>query len=309
MTRILFENWPQKLLAILIAFILWVFVMRTGAQQPRTLLANVPYEELNLPEGLRVTEGQTTIDIEARALIDPSILDEISVDDVTPVVDLSSARPGVAEYPITIPKTRFDTMVRFTPRPSSVRLRIERYLQSRMPVDVEQVGEGPLLAGSDWTLSNAMVTVKGVESVLEKAERAVIRIDQGAMRPGQSFELPVLVLDADGSPLNVSVEPPRVQFSLLPRGILTSVVLPVQVDWRGSVPTGHRLSDYTLDPEVVTVSGDPDVLRNIKVVRTEPLRLAEHQRSSTVEVRVLPIPGATIEPTVVKVSLRIVTVG
>lgn len=309
MTRVLFENWPQKLLAIFIAFILWFFVIRTGARQPRALLANVPYQEVNLPEGLRVTEGQTTVDIEARALIDPSILDEITVEDVKPIVDLSSAKPGVAEYPVQIPKTRFDTMVQFTPLPRRVKLHIERYTQIRLPVDVEQVGDGPLLEGSDWTLSTSAVTVKGVESVLERAQRAVVKVDQGAMRPGQSYELPVLVLDEAGSQLNVSVEPPRVQFSLVPQGILTSAVLPVQVDWRGAVPTGYRLSDYTLSPEVVTISGDPDVLRRIKVVRTEPLRLSNYLRSTTVELRLLPVEGATIEPSAVKVTLRIVPVG
>lgn len=308
MTRI-FENWPQKLLAILIALILWVFVIRTGARQPRTVLTNVPYQELNLPDELRVTEGQTTIEVEARALIDPSILRQITVEDVKPVVDLSNAKPGVAEYPVQIPKNRFDTMVDFTPRPSKVRLRIERYIQTRMAVEVEQSQDGPQLKESDWTLSDTLVTVKGVESVVGRAERAVVRIDQGAMRPGQSYELPVTVLDSDGSPLNVSVEPPRVQFSLLPRGILTSVVLPVQVDWRGAVPAGYRLTDYTLHPEVVTVSGDPDVLRNIKMVRTQPLALGEHRKSTTVEVKVVPIQGATIEPSVIRVTLRIATTG
>lgn len=308
MTRLI-NNWPQKLLAILIAFILWAFVIRTGAKQPRALFTNVPYQELNLPEGLRITEGQTTIEIEARALVDSSVLDEIKIEDIRPVVDLSNAKPGIAEYPVQIQKTRFDTTVQFTPRPSKVRLRIERYLQVNMPVEVEQVGEGQPLKESDWTLSRAMVTVKGVESILNEAERAVVQVNQEAVRPGQTYELPILVLDANGSPLSVSVEPPRIQFTLLPRGILTSAVLPVQVDWRGSVPTGHRLADYTLNPEVVTVSGDPDVLRNVKVIQTEPLILNNHRRSATVEVRVVPIDGVTIEPSIVRVSLRIVPVG
>ncbi|MER3413796.1 MAG: hypothetical protein C4341_06075 [Armatimonadota bacterium] len=200
----LFENWPQKLLAILIAFLLWVFVIRTGPKQPRARFANVPYQELNLPEGLRVTEGPTTIEIEARALIDPTVLDKITVEDIKPVVDLSSARPGVGEYPVQIPKTRFATEVQLTPRPGKVTLRIERYIESKLPVDVEQIGDGPLLAGSDWTLSNAMVTIKGVESIVQKAKRAIVRIDQGAIRPGQSYQLPVLILDAAGSPLNAA---------------------------------------------------------------------------------------------------------
>ena len=199
MTRMLFENWPQKLLAILIAFLLWVFVIRTGPKQPRARFANVPYQELNLPEGLRVTEGPTTIEIEARALIDPTVLDKITVEDIKPVVDLSSARPGVGEYPVQIPKTRFATEVQLTPRPGKVTLRIERYIESKLPVDVEQIGDGPLLAGSDWTLSNAMVTIKGVESIVQKAKRAIVRIDQGAIRPGQSYQLPVLILDAAAS--------------------------------------------------------------------------------------------------------------
>ncbi|MER3413795.1 MAG: hypothetical protein C4341_06070 [Armatimonadota bacterium] len=95
---------------------------------------------------------------------------------------------------------------------------------------------------------------------------------------------------------------------MIPRGILTSVLLPVQVDWRGSVPAGNRLSNYSLAPEVVTVSGDPNVLRNIKVVHTEPLRLNQYSRNATVKVKVVPIQGATVEPAVIRVSLQIVAV-
>ncbi len=301
----LLRNWQQKTIALLLSLMLWAVVKHSGQDQPRRTFTNLPLREVGLPDDLRIVRGETTVEVEARALGDPSILEEIKTEDLKPQVDLTHAKPGEGLYDVILPKTRFDTMVEFTPRPSKVRLVIEPYGEMRMPVTVEQIGDGPLLKSSDWTLSHERVTVRGTASLLQEASRAVVRVDQTSISPGQSFELPVLVLDESNRVLEVTVDPARVRFTVMPKGLLTSAMLPVQVAWEGSLPPGYRIVDYSVEPAVVEVSGDPDRMRQVKTVETEPFDLRSVQSNVSKTLALRPVGGLTCKPTEVKVTLRI----
>jgi YbbR domain-containing protein len=301
----LLKNWEQKLIALLLSLVFWAVVRHTVGEGPRRVFTNLPLREVGLPEDLRIVRGETVVEVEARALGDASVLDQIRGEDLRVEVDLRNAKPGEGIYDVVLRKTRFDGMVEFTPRPAKVRLVIERYVSMRMPISVEQIGEGPMLKSSEWTLGMERVTVRGAESQLLEARRAVVRVDQGSVSPGQSYELPVLILDESGRVLDVTVDPARVRFTVLPRALLTSAMAPVQVDWRGSVPFGYRIVDYTIEPPVVEVSGDANRMQGLRVVLTEPLDLTSVRSSTTKTLRVVVAEGLSCIPSEVRVTVRV----
>ena len=165
------NNWALKLLALTLAFILWLSLIpeeRTFSEKT----VSVPLEALNVPGGMELVEKPSTaVDVSIRA--PNSIIDTITAANVFAKLDLAEASVFQQEYPlhegmISIPPG--GQVVRISP--NKVRLKLERtqeMLLEVVPVIVGKPKEGRAIAKLE--LSPSRVRVEGPESKLRERDR------------------------------------------------------------------------------------------------------------------------------------------
>ncbi|MBQ8699949.1 MAG: hypothetical protein IJ521_13295, partial [Schwartzia sp.] len=92
--EIFLHNLPVKMVAVVAAFVLWIFVMND--QNPATESSySVPVVILNRPAETRVTQSAESVRIRLRA--PRSALAATSADEIKAFVDLAGLEPG--EHP------------------------------------------------------------------------------------------------------------------------------------------------------------------------------------------------------------------
>ena len=60
-------------------------------------------------------------------------------------------------------------------------------------------------------------------------------------------------------------------------------------------PRGCFVMNIRVEPPIVPIRGDPDVLQNINSIETEPIRLTAVQSDQTFVAQLVPPQGVTLE--------------
>ncbi len=169
--NLLLRNWELKILALVLAFILWIsLIPEEKTFSEKTL--NIPLETLNIPSDLELVEKpDPTVDVTVRA---PNrLIDELSSANVLAKLNLAQATVFQQEYPLN------ETMISVPPgtevvriSPNKVRLRLERTKEMMLDVVPNIIGE----VQEDFRLVRVevappRVTVKGPESKLREKDR------------------------------------------------------------------------------------------------------------------------------------------
>lgn len=305
MKTLLFANWPQKIVAIVIAILLWQIVIRIEQPQQRKAFENVELSYVNTPQNMLITEGRTTIRVEATA-VGPG-LESLDGDSIRAIVDLSDARPGTSSYPVRLetPKdaSRF---IRLEPRPEEVEVTLEELRERVMQVEANYTG---LPKGYDLgpiSITPDRVRVFGAERVVDRASKAMVTIDLSDISPGEPTRWSVQVLDENDRPLEVTVDPPRVIFRATLAALPQRKNVLIQPTWSGSPEFGYRVVSYTLEPEQTRISGDAEVVASISVLQTEPIPLFGLKQDAVINVGIQAVPNIQVDVKQVRVSLKIV---
>jgi YbbR domain-containing protein len=164
-------NWALKLLALALAFVLWLSLIpeeRTFSEKT----VSVDLETLNVPKGIELVEKPgTDIDVSIRA--PNSIIDTITAANVFAKLDLGEATIFQQEYPLN------ESMISIPPgaqvvriSPNKVRIKLERseeLLLEIVPVIVGKPRDGRVI--SKIELAPSRVRVEGPESMLRERDR------------------------------------------------------------------------------------------------------------------------------------------
>ncbi len=204
------NNWALKLLALVLAFVLWLSLIpeeRTFSEKT----VPVALETLNVPAGMELVEKPgADIDVSIRA--PNSIIDTITAANVFAKLDLQEATVFQQEYPlnegmISIPPGA--QVVRISP--NKVRLKLERseeLLLEVVPTIVGKPREGRVIAKIE--LSPSRVRVQGPESKLRERDRVTTSpVNVSEIEATSTFTadliLPRPELRLAGSPTRVQV--------------------------------------------------------------------------------------------------------
>jgi YbbR domain-containing protein len=141
------KNLFLKVISILLAFILWYFVV---SERSGETAISVPLDLRNIPNSLIIIKNpEESINLRIRG--PATVLRGLSSKNVKAIIDLSDARPGVATFAIepeqiTLPRGMRVTMV----SPASIVLRFDSLFKKNLPVEALLVGkpsEGYKLTG------------------------------------------------------------------------------------------------------------------------------------------------------------------
>lgn len=209
------SNIYAKILALLLAIILWLFV--TGDRITRTTPAlkvwqDVPLRVENLNPDYVVTEIVTSVDLTLEGL--PDAFEALPIQEIDAFVDLYGKEAGNHLVMVQGRPPRGLSLVLI--EPEQVRVTLEAYFSSDFPVEVEIIGE----PAAGWRLVSHTVLPETVlvgapESVFGQIDRIGILVDMTGMRLLESLELEPVAYDLEGNLVKgMAIDPPLVTVRL-----------------------------------------------------------------------------------------------
>lgn len=166
MIKALFENCSVKILSLLIAVILWLFI--TGEQVAEIGFA-IPLELKNIPKGLMVVNAVPSV-VDVRFSGPRTILSGIRPGDFNLVVDLREARPGVTSFGRMENRIQIPSALKISRvSPSILDVRLEEVVEQVVPVRVVMNG----VPSPDYRLAGAearprTVVIQGPRSEIRR---------------------------------------------------------------------------------------------------------------------------------------------
>jgi len=248
------HNWPQKLGALLLAFVMWLFVTTSSVTTTqRSLLVPLTVDGVAQSQ---VAVGVPKV-VEVNVSGPSSRVDRLSPDDITATLDLTGLS-GEFQQQINAQPPRGIQLVNVSP--SDVIGFLETVGNRDMTLTVALGGSPP----DDQLLSVASdpgtVTLTGQEQLLQKVARVVV---VAPAKEGRVQEHPFAVDDAGVPMSNVKVSPSTVTVQVSARTAMVTKSVPIDL----APPSAPGLQQTTLSQPDATLAGPPGVLAGIDKVK------------------------------------------
>lgn len=290
MERLLASEAAVRVLSVLVAVLIWVYVTALGAPVGTQTLRGLPVQWVNLPPGLAVTAVEPSeVDVVVRG--SARVLAELDGSRVQATVNLRDATPGRAPRVVHVRAPSGVQVVQVDP--PQVVVHLERLAEREVPVAAEVSGRpGPGMRVAEVRLETQTVRVLGAARAVAAVRRAVAGVDvEGAERPLEQ-RVPVYAVDERGQPvLGVTLVPDqvRVQVAVVQREPLH--LLPIAVPVQGTPAPGARVVAVRVEPAAALVRAPEEVVARLGSVRTRPVSVAGATATVEREVPLEPPPG------------------
>ena len=313
----------RLLLSIGLAFALWIFVSFTQNPDQRSSFDGVPVDVDGLAPGLLIVDkeglpksNRPTVDISVEG--DEATLQTVRQSDLRAFVDLSGLAAGEhSNVPVIVERNRSGlARLTLTSDPAFLSFRLEQEITHTAPLTVEVTGNVPFSfeKGKPRVTQDGRpldsVLVRGPQSRVERVSLARVVADIDRLTGNYSSNRPVELLSQDGEVIaGVTAEPASVNV-LVPiassAGIKRVPVVPRLV---GAPASGQIVSNISVDPQFVQLTGGADALNGIESIETFDVDIAGATRaiSRTVALRVpanTSLASGEIETATVLVQMR-----
>lgn len=264
-----YEWWLPKLLCLIAACALWVYVM--NEQNPMVEnMYTVPVETRNLDRSLVATNVPSTVKVKVR--MSRSDMIYMRADNIKAYVDLAGITDG--DYPNTVIHVSVpgdETVVSVTPK--TFDLVVDTYAVKTLPANVQIFGtpEANFSVESNKVTPDT-ITIAGSSSKIAKADRAVVSVNiSGKNKSFAEFDS-VNVLDADGNTVTgLDIMPSQVKVAVKMKEETKLGNLPIKIDTKGEPAKGYKVGKITVTPPVATLTAPISYFENHRTLDLDPI--------------------------------------
>ncbi|MCR5295392.1 MAG: hypothetical protein K6E30_09530 [Lachnospiraceae bacterium] len=274
----LFKDSGLKLLSLGIAFLAWFIIMNISVPITSATVRNVPVNVVNasylesMMKSYRIVEGYDTVSVTvrgSRSAVEKLNAGNISVTaDLTQIVNLDAVPVMV---PVTVSASGIN-MENISAVPGNISLEIEDMVNRDFVITPSAGGTSPAnrYEVGKMTVSPEKLTVRGPQSLVDKIDRVVARVDVSHMIVDAAKTPQFFLYDKNGEVLSDS------QMSYLTLSVeeedttvwidLYKVVsdIEVKVLTSGTPEAGYQVGSITVTPSEIAVVGDDEALELLK---------------------------------------------
>ncbi|SDL31480.1 CdaR family protein [Natronincola ferrireducens] len=299
------RNLMPKMISILFALTIWMYVMSEINPRITTNEQNIPIVFENIEEvrqmGL-VVKGNEDYTIRVRLSGRRDAVQRVSRDEIKATADLLGYRAGVNNIPIEVSVPN-DVEVDFSPK--FIRVELEEIVSKQKPINI--VVEGTPRKGhvlGKITYEPTVVWVEGPESLVNAVEVVEATIKLAEEFQNITTEIPLRPLNSRGEEVqNVWLETNRVVVTL-PIDQLKTVEVNPLVEVTGA--TGYEVSSIAVNPSTVTIRGQQEILDTIEYIETEAIVINNVSENITRSVGLkLPEGVTVVEPETVDIVIAV----
>ena len=295
----------RKAASLLIAVLLWAYVMSTDNQSVRNDVSNVPVLLQGVSDltdrGLVLLSGSSnkvTVTVESsrgdllNLMNDPSLL--------TGSAELYHiTEPGAYELTYLVDPTRYksDGVSIVDKKPQKLSIVVDRMSTASIPVTVKLSGTpGDGLQVEEYTASPDAIVVRGPETILRQIKTAEVVYDVTGLTASLQTNVTYRLLDADGEEVvdaHLAPDTPSTTLAIQLQGD-TAVALTVELD--DSEFLKASAVDVAISPENVTLTGDPEIIAEVNQINLGTIDLRDVVRNGVTEFKrvILPPNGVSM---------------
>lgn len=262
------------LLAFVLAVIVWVVAVQQENPLETRTIERVPVGVHDLADDVALMDsGGATPLVNVRVRAPRSVWGNLTSADVEAYLDLSQAKEGRWEIPISVEPLVPSIKILDIDPPAQI-VRLESQVRKSVPVQVELPDEPPFgYVSATPIVSPTQVTVSGPRSLVDATVAARLTVRLGDARSDVDVTNFVTVRDSSGNAVSgVTVEPRSVSVRVPVEQQQGFSDKSVRVRWRGNPATNYQITGVSAEPAIITLVGDPDILAGIPpFVETTPL--------------------------------------
>lgn len=254
-------NLGLKIISLGLAFLLWLFVVSIENPVMTLSFTSIPVtiENADVMEAqgkaFELADSSRTVTVTVKA--ERSVLSELSRDNIKASVDMTELEGS--RVPIAVRSSRYsDRIQAINPAKEYANVVIEDLSHAQYRIVVETVGSVPAgYAVGSTSVANNVVRVSGPESIVSSIAEAKVRINVSGMTSEIHTDVPILLLDEDGDPVDTaSLEISQTQASASAE-IWKVVEIPIHAGFTGTPAPGYLATGaVSVDPSSVFVTGD-----------------------------------------------------
>lgn len=293
---VLSRHWGMKLLSLLLAILLWNYVVTSNQliTRSKTLsgLAGYATSQATLSTyGLALLDNPVELidDVSVRVEVSQSDFSQVSADNVQVTLDLSKVRTAGTQEVELKATSAYGRVTGIYP--PTVTLTFEPLDSRSIPVNVSITGERNENTWYNVSRTNpSVLTVSGAASKVRSISQARVNTDvTGADAPYMRAE-PYVLLDANGNEIDQSMLTRTSSSITVVADVYPAKDIPISAAVAdvvvGRPAEGYVISDITIQPESITVAAEQALLDDITELLIEPISIEGQSRSVSARTRV-----------------------
>ncbi len=295
------RNFLKKLIALIIAFCMWVYVM--ADQDPEIndsyvvplTISNAPYEFIPLYD-------DKTVRLETRA--PRSYFAKYDANAFRVFANLEGLSEG--EHVITPQVIMPQGFELLEIVPKTVTVKLDPLIEKQMPIEVMTSGSlSQDSAIKEIEKSMDAVTIVGPKTFVEQVAKVVGNVNLSNNSSNFELQIPMHAVDAKGNAISrVRVVPSVITVSVNIESGIKKRIVPVVPEL--TVTDGWELTKITVEPAQVEISGAESVINPIVTLKTTPVTVQTGQRIFKSNLKLVVPEGVTVKETEVSVSAEVV---
>lgn len=279
-------------LSILVAVIMWAFVMTSTNPSLSKTIRNVPLtiknQEVMQKDGYALVGKDEVASVNVKVEGSRSDLASLSAEDLVASIDLGVPTEGIKTLNVNVDVPsgiRIESV-----SPSNINLKMEKIVKKDLTVDIEisdRLKESKIINVSEQ--STKKITVSGLRNYVDKVDKIVLNINEEEYLDGKIHDIGVKPVDKNGKTVeNVDLSQNDVSISF---DVLQSKEVGVELNY-DNLPKNMQIEESKISPNKVIVKGEKSIVDKISAIKTREIDLS-NLKNDEFEQRVeLEIPQA-----------------
>lgn len=306
MGNIFSQNLGAKFLALLLAAGVWLYVI-SGESRLIDFPSSVPIQPRFTPEGL--IAKLSTQDVKIRVLADRSAWRSLSTKSFNAYVDLTGLKQGThLDIPVRVSTNAAGVEIKSI-SPSSVTVTLDPSVKKTVPVVVKiegKAGEG--LVPDDPKIEPEKVEVSGAKTEVDSIQEATATVRLNGETQDVSKTVLLEGFNAKGkevSQITFSPSEAVVSIPIVKAGKTKTVG--IKVVFSGTPKSGFWISQVSVDPASITITGNAEALADVKYIETRAVNIDGLEADKTLNGSLSPPTGIVIVEQIetIKVAVKI----
>ena len=286
--RIVSHNLMWKILSVVIAILMWSYIVSADSSITRTKVLSSGDVSLSGQSVLQsrllavvMDEDEALASVRVKVKVPQANYARVTADSVSVELDLSRVRQTGRQEVELVGTTAYGEVVQITP--STLEVDIEPMDTRVVPVNVELQNQDEDKYYYVVSQSNpSQLTISGASSVVQRIAQAQALVNVEGMTTGRNVSVKYALLDEEGNEVTQLVSKPTssvmVGLSIDPIARL-SVDASIETATTGTLPDGYRITRVEVQPETITVAGDPSLLGELDVLTFEQVNVTGRTQS------------------------------
>ena len=277
-----------KILSVLIAVVLWAYVI--GVHNPPTIqtIHNIPIELLGTEDltrrGLAIVEvNRQTVDVVVEGTRDDLIRYKDQITAMANVLGFTVGDRHSVQVNAISNSTRLEIK---EVRPANIRVTIEELVSVYKPITLTFTGdEPPNTEAGRISVQPEQIEIRGPQSLVESVSYVGVSVPFSQISgAGSTFTIPISILDEEGNVVpNIGLSSETASISVT---LFDTKEVPLVAEIIGEMSEDYEIT--TLDiPETVTLRGNRSALAPIEFIEAEPIDISEVHMTSQLPLRLI----------------------